>query len=139
MIDGLIALANVDYRAVGLEDFGRPDNFLERQVDRWEGQIRSYKQLYDFAWRELPGYALARDWLGANIPDDFRPGIITAAVGTPNAPFAFDPTCRLTELIAWESSTIDEQMPDIAGCRTGIADERERKSTGWGIRVAERI
>src|SRR3546814_5051673 len=63
MIDGLIALANVDYRAVGLEDFGRPDNFLERQVDRWEGQIRSYKQLYDFAWRELPGYALARDWL----------------------------------------------------------------------------
>src|SRR3546814_15371580 len=51
MIDGLIALANVDYRAVGLEDFGRPDNFLARQVDRWEGQIRSYKQLYDFAWR----------------------------------------------------------------------------------------
>src|SRR3546814_8447623 len=76
MIDGLIALANVDYRAVGLEDFGRPDNFLERQVDRWEGQIRSYKPLYDFAWRELPGYALARDWLRANIPDDFHPGII---------------------------------------------------------------
>src|SRR3546814_16735599 len=44
MIDGLIALANVDYRAVGLEDFGRPDNFLERQVDRWEGQRRSYQQ-----------------------------------------------------------------------------------------------
>jgi len=72
MVDGLIALANVDYRAVGLEGFGKPDNFLERQVDRWEGQIRSYPELYGTEWRELPGFAYARDWLRANVPDDFR-------------------------------------------------------------------
>src|SRR3546814_16045244 len=115
MIDGLIALANVDYRAVGLEDFGRPDNFLERQVDRWEGQIRSYKQLYDFAWRELPGYALARDWLRANIPDDFHPGIIQGDVGPPNALFAFDPPSRLTAPIDWELSTNADQLLDKLG------------------------
>ena len=39
MVDGLIALAKADYKAVGLEDFGHPDNFLERQVDRWERQM----------------------------------------------------------------------------------------------------
>ena len=124
MVDGLIALANVDYRAVGLADFGRPDNFLERQVGRWEGQIRSYKQLYDFEWRELPGYALTRDWLRANIPDDFRPGIIHGDVGTPNALFAFDPPCRLTALIDWELSTIADPLLDLAWFCNGIRDDR---------------
>ncbi|MGN6690357.1 MAG: phosphotransferase family protein [Sphingopyxis sp.] len=124
MVDGLIALANVDYKAVGLEDFGRPDNFLQRQVDRWESQIKSYKQLYDFEWRELPGYALARDWLRANIPDDFRPGIIHGDVGTPNALFAFDPPCRLTALIDWELSTIADPLLDLAWFCNGIRDDR---------------
>jgi aminoglycoside phosphotransferase (APT) family kinase protein len=124
MVDGLIALANVDYRAVGLEDFGRPDNFLERQVDRWEGQIRSYKQLYDHEWRDLPGYALVRDWLRANIPGDFRPGIIHGDVGTPNALFAFDPPCRLTALIDWELSTIADPLLDLAWFCNGIRDDR---------------
>lgn len=124
MVDGLIALANVDYQAVGLEDFGRPDNFLERQVDRWEGQIKSYKQLYDFEWRELPGFALARDWLRANKPEDFRPGIIHGDVGTPNALFAFDQPCRLTALIDWELSTIADPLLDLAWFCNGIRDDR---------------
>lgn len=124
MVDGLIALANVDYIAVGLEDFGRPDNFLERQVDRWEGQIKSYKQLYDFEWRELPGFARARDWLRANKPEDFRPGIIHGDVGTPNALFAFDPPCRLTALIDWELSTIADPLLDLAWFCNGIRDDR---------------
>lgn len=124
MVDGLIALANVDYRAVGLEDFGRPDNFLERQVDRWEGQIKSYKGLYEHEWRDLPGYSLLRDWLRANIPDDFRPGIIHGDVGTPNALFAFDPPCRLTALIDWELSTIADPLLDLAWFCNGIRDDR---------------
>ena len=124
IVDGLIALANVDYRAVALDDFGRPDNFLERQVDRWEGQIKSYGQLYDHEWRELPGYALARDWLRANIPDDFSPGIIHGDVGTPNALFAFDPPCRLTALIDWELSTIADPLLDLAWFCNGIRDDR---------------
>jgi aminoglycoside phosphotransferase (APT) family kinase protein len=124
MVDGLIALANVDYKAIGLEDFGRPDGFLERQVDRWEGQIKSYRQLYDFDWRELPGYALTRDWLRANIPDDFKAGIIHGDVGTPNALFAFDPPCRLTALIDWELSTIGDPLLDLAWFCNSIRDDR---------------
>lgn len=124
MVDGLIALAKVDYKAVGLEDFGHPDNFLERQVDRWERQIKSYMQLYDHEFRELPGYNLLRDWLRANIPDDFQPGIIHGDVGTPNALFAFDPPCRLMALIDWELSTIADPLLDLAWFCSGICDER---------------
>jgi aminoglycoside phosphotransferase (APT) family kinase protein len=124
MVDGLITLANVDYRAVGLEDFGKPGNFLARQVDRWEGQIKSYKQLYDYEWREIPGYALLRDWLRANIPKGERTGIMHGDVGTPNALFTFEAPAKLTALIDWELSTIGDPLLDLGWFCNGIRDER---------------
>lgn len=123
MVDGLVALANVDYKAVGLEGFGKPDNYLERQVDRWDGQIRSYPGLYGTEWREIPGFAYARDWLRGNLPDDFRAGIIHGDVGTPNALFAFDRPARLTALIDWELSTIGDPLIDLAWFTGRLRDE----------------
>lgn len=123
MIDGLVALANVDHVSVGLSDFGRADNFLERQVDRWEGQLNSYPRLYGYEGREIPGFAYARDWLRANIPDDFRAGIIHGDVGTPNALFAFDRPARLTALIDWELSTIGDPLIDLAWFTNKLRDE----------------
>ena len=40
---------DVDWRAQGLEGFGRPEGFHERQVDRWLAFLRSFQV------RELPG------------------------------------------------------------------------------------
>jgi aminoglycoside phosphotransferase (APT) family kinase protein len=124
MVDGLVALANVDYRAVGLEGFGKPDRFLERQVDRWAGQLASYGELYGYEGRELPGYDVAEAWLRANIPSGYRPGIIHGDVGTPNALFAFDAPARLTALIDWELSTIGDPLIDLAWLCQSMIDER---------------
>jgi aminoglycoside phosphotransferase (APT) family kinase protein len=130
MVDGLVALANVDYQAIGLEGFGKPDNFLERQVDRWESQIRSYPERYGSEWRELPGFAYARDWLRNNIPDDFRAGVIHGDVGTPNALFAFDRPARLTALIDWELSTIGDPLIDLAWFTGRLRDEEQPDAKG---------
>lgn len=35
LIDGIAQLASVDWKAVGLDGFGRPEGFHERQVERW--------------------------------------------------------------------------------------------------------
>src|SRR5262249_17255862 len=40
MIDALARVSNVDWRALGLDGFGKPDAFLVRQVDRWLGQLQ---------------------------------------------------------------------------------------------------
>jgi aminoglycoside phosphotransferase (APT) family kinase protein len=126
MIDGLVALANVDYRSVGLVGFGKPDGFLERQVDRWSSQLASYGRLYGYAGRELPGYAYARDWLRANIPQGaFHAGIMHGDVGTPNALFADGPPARLNALIDWELCTIGDPLMDLASFTSGLRDERE--------------
>jgi aminoglycoside phosphotransferase (APT) family kinase protein len=123
MVDGLVALANVDYKAVGLEDFGRAEGFLARQVDRWESQLQSYPKLYGYTYRDIPGFTHVRDWLRANIPDDFRPGIIHGDVGTPNAFFALDKPCRLVALIDWELSTIGDPLIDLAWFTNKLRDE----------------
>ena len=122
--DGLVELANIDYRAVGLEDFGRPDRYLERQVDRWANQLASYGKLYNYPGRELPGYKLTEQWLRANTPKNFQAGIIHGDIGTPNMLFAPDPPARLNALIDWELSTIGDPLIDLAWFCGGLRDER---------------
>lgn len=124
MVDGLVALANVDHTAVGLEGFGKLDGFLERQVVRWDSQLRSYEALYDYPGRELPGYDATAAWLRASVPATFRPGIMHGDVGTPNALFADDPPARLTALIDWELSTLGDPLIDLAWLCLGLRDER---------------
>jgi len=125
VVDALVALANVDYRAIGLADFGRPDNYLERQVDRWATQLASYGELYDYPRRDLPGYDATEEWLRANVPSDFVAGLIHGDVGTPNMLFAPGPPARLRALIDWELSTIGDPLIDLAWFCKGLRDERE--------------
>jgi aminoglycoside phosphotransferase (APT) family kinase protein len=124
MVDGIVALANVDHVAVGLADFGKPDNFLARQVDRWAGQLQSYEKLYGYAGRELQGYDLTESWLRANVPTDGVTGIIHGDMGTPNALFGFEPPARLNALIDWELSTIGDPLLDLGWMCTQLRDER---------------
>ena len=45
MVRAAASLAEVDHWAVGLAGFGRPDNWLERQVGRWRSQLEGYLEL----------------------------------------------------------------------------------------------
>lgn len=123
IVDGLIALANVDYVAIGLADYGKPGKFLERQVDRWSGQLASYQERYDYAGRHLAGYAETEEWLRhSRMPEEHR-GIIHGDVGTPNMMFKAGPPARLAAMIDWELSTIGDPMIDIGWFTGGMRDE----------------
>lgn len=122
--DALVALANVDYKAVGLEDFGKPGHYLERQVDRWASQLASYKERYDYPGRPLPGYAETQEWLRANTPKNWTRGILHGDMGTTNMLFAPGPPARLNALIDWELSTIGDPLVDLGWFSSGMRDER---------------
>ncbi len=124
IVDGLIKLANVDHKAIGLSDFGKPGRFLERQVDRWSGQLASYKDKYDgYDRRNFPGYAETEAWLRAHVPANEVTGIIHGDVGTPNMMFQPGPPARLAAMIDWELSTIGDPMIDIGWFTGGMRDE----------------
>jgi aminoglycoside phosphotransferase (APT) family kinase protein len=113
LVDAVARLANVDYKAVGLEGFGKPEGFLERQVDRWRTQMESYRQAEDYAGRELPGYDYAGDWLRANTPKTTRYGIIHGDYSLANALIAWDTPPRVAAMIDWELSTVGDPLLDL--------------------------
>ena len=83
----IAALHGVDIQAVGLDGFGRPGNYFERQIGRWSKQ---YKASADGAgtWSQpIPEMERLVEWLPAHIPaeDDYirryceRTGIASVA------------------------------------------------------------
>jgi aminoglycoside phosphotransferase (APT) family kinase protein len=125
IVGGLALLANVDYKAVGLEDFGKPDNFMERQVDRWASQLKSYPEKYKgYQARSFEGYDETEEWLRKNVRKTEHLGIIHGDVGTPNMMFRHGPPARLAAMIDWELSTIGDPLIDVGGFIGGMRDER---------------
>jgi len=131
--DGLIRLANTDYKAIGLEDFGRADSFLERQVDRWQDQLASYPALYGSAGRDLPGLDLVTSWLRDNRPADSRSGLMHGDVGTPNAVFATDPPARLLAFTNWDLTAVGDPYLDLGWFGSPLRDERASQADATGV------
>lgn len=113
LISGIAGLANVDYKAVGLEGFGKPEGFLTRQVDRWLGQLDSYKQTENYVGRTLPGLDYTADWLRANTPETPRVGILHGDYAFANVLFAHGDTPKLAAMIDWELSTVGDPLLDL--------------------------
>jgi aminoglycoside phosphotransferase (APT) family kinase protein len=66
LVEGIAALGALDYQALGLSDFGRPDNYLQRQVARWKTQLDGYTVMFSPDSGEL---AAIVDWELATIGD----------------------------------------------------------------------
>ncbi len=113
MVEGITALGAVDYRGVGLDGFGRPEGFLERQAPRWVAQLESYSELD--AWpgpSSLPGVDVIPRWLEANRPADFTPGVMHGDYHIANVMFHHD-SAELAAVVDWELSTIGDPLLDL--------------------------
>jgi aminoglycoside phosphotransferase (APT) family kinase protein len=107
LIDALVELHAVDWRAVGLDGFGKPSGYLERQLRRFTGLWEHNKT------RELPQVERVGEWLANNLPDspaativhgDYRLGNTMLASGTP---------ARLLAIFDWEMATIGDPLADL--------------------------
>ncbi|MEJ7635900.1 phosphotransferase family protein [Aeromicrobium sp.] len=106
LVDTLVALHTVDYAAVGLGDFGRPDGYLGRQVARWK------KQLASSTSRELPGMDELVAHLEGNIPTKADGTIVHGDFRLDNV--LVDDHDRLTAVLDWEMSTLGDPLTDVA-------------------------
>jgi aminoglycoside phosphotransferase (APT) family kinase protein len=111
VVDALATLSRVDYVAVGLADFGRPDGFLQRQVPRWLRELDSFSQLDNYADQGLPTARLA-DWLTSNMPTAAPARIMHGDFHIGNVMFDFGgPT--VAALVDWEMCTIGDPLLDL--------------------------
>ncbi|MEP7101944.1 MAG: phosphotransferase family protein [Burkholderiales bacterium] len=113
MVDAILALGAVDHVAVGLSDFGLVDGYLERQVPRWRKQLDSYSALAGWPGpAAIPELQPVADWLEANRPATFTPGILHGDFHQTNVMFRHDGP-ELAAVIDWELATIGDPLLDL--------------------------
>lgn len=130
LVDGIAALGKQDYIALGLAGLGKPDNYLERQVSRWKAQLESYADTPEWDGRkDLPGITRIGDWLEANRPRNFQPGIIHGDYHLANVMFRFDAP-RLAAIVDWELTTIGDPLLDLGWLLATWPDETDTSDAG---------
>lgn len=108
MNDTLARLHILDHRALGLEDFGRPGNYLARQIDLWSRQYRDDVQ----AGRNEDMDRLI-EWLPQNLPARDETGVVHGDFRCDNV--IFHPTePRIIAVLDWELSTLGDPVTDFA-------------------------
>ncbi|MBZ9646869.1 phosphotransferase family protein [Sphingobium sp. 3R8] len=113
LVESAAALGQLDYLAVGLEDFGKPDNFLRRQVDRWQRQLDGYEAMAGWPGPDaLPGVRDIGRYISERCPGSFRPGIIHGDYSVANVMFRNDGP-ELAAIVDWELSTIGDPLIDL--------------------------
>lgn len=124
LVDALAALHDVDWRAAGLDDFGRPDGFHERQVARWTAQLDSY------GGRPLPELREVGAWLDAHRPASYQATIMHADYHMLNVILAPDRPVRVAAIVDWETATIGDPLLDLAGLLE-VWCPSHRVADGW--------
>jgi aminoglycoside phosphotransferase (APT) family kinase protein len=122
--DALAAIGSIDHVAVGLDGFGKPDGFLERQVARWVGERDSYLAMDNYDGAPLPGYASIRDHLADNVPPSYRVGLMHGDYHFGNLLFDRE-SANMVAVLDWEMSTIGDPLMDFGRYLAMWPDEHE--------------
>ena len=132
LISGAAKLALVDPYAVGLDDLGKPEGWIQRQVGRWRSQLDGYSELEGYDGPDLPGFEKVASWLDANLPDEALIGINHGDCQWANVMFAHDEP-RLAAFVDWEMSTLGDPLLDLGWILTSWVDPRD--PAGHGVPV----
>jgi aminoglycoside phosphotransferase (APT) family kinase protein len=107
LVDRLVEIHEVDWRACGLEGYGKPTGYLERQLRRFGGLWEHNKT------RELPVVEEVGEWLAANLPESPQSTIVHGDYRLGNVMVADEAPAELVAIFDWELSTIGDPLADL--------------------------
>src|SRR5260221_7122719 len=97
----------IDFQKIGLSDFGKPGNYIGRQVERWGKQYRASETQRIAAMDSLI------DWLPRNIPPEAGTAVVHGDFRLDNTIFhPGEP--RILAVLDWELSTLGDPLADFA-------------------------
>ena len=103
----IAALHSVDFAAVGLGDYGKPGNYIERQISRWTKQYRASETERIEAMENLI------EWLPKNLPQGDETTIVHGDYRMDNV--MFHPTePKMLAVLDWELSTLGHPLADFS-------------------------
>jgi aminoglycoside phosphotransferase (APT) family kinase protein len=107
LVDALVEVHSVDWQAAGLEGFGKPTGYLERQLKRFLGLWEHNKT------RDIPQVETVAEWLKSNFPQSGPSTVVHGDYRLGNTMFAPQAPARLCAIFDWEMSTIGDPLADL--------------------------
>ena len=105
-IKTLAQLHNTDYKAIGLEDFGKPGDYFARQISRWTKQYQLSET------QQIDSMNKLIDWLPGNIPGNDEVSIVHGDYRLDN--MVLHPTePKVSAVLDWELSTLGHPLGDF--------------------------
>ena len=107
LIDALVEIHAVDWRAAGLEGFGKPTGYLERQLRRFTGLWEHNRT------RDLPAVERVGRWLADHLPASSDATVVHGDYRLGNLMYAARAPARAVAVFDWEMSTIGDPLADL--------------------------
>jgi aminoglycoside phosphotransferase (APT) family kinase protein len=107
MVDALAELHAVDYAALGLSDLGKPEGFIERQVEGW------YKRWHAAKEADLPEMDAIYAWLKANLPPSTEFSLVHNDYKLDNVMLAEADPGQMIAIFDWDMCTLGDPMSDL--------------------------
>jgi len=125
--DNLARLHEIDYRSLGLDDFGRPEGYLARQVDRWR------RRYHEIEANPLTDMEEVGEWLERHTPPESGASMIHNDYKFDN--LVVDPRdpAKIVAVLDWEMATIGDPLADL-GTSLGLwiqASDPEPLRAAW--------
>ena len=107
LIDALVEMHAADWRAAGLEGFGKPQGYLERQLRRFGGLWEHNKT------REIDAVETVGEWLRSNLPESGEATVVHGDYRLGNTMYASHAPASLIAIFDWEMATIGDPLADL--------------------------
>jgi len=107
LVDALVEIHAVDWEAAGLEGFGKPTGYLERQLRRFLGLWEINRT------RDIPAVESVGRWLADNLPQSGPATIVHGDFRLGNTMFAPRSPAELVAVFDWEMATIGDPLADL--------------------------
>jgi aminoglycoside phosphotransferase (APT) family kinase protein len=108
VVETLVALHSIDWKAAGLEAIGRPVGFMERQVQGWIGRYERAKT------DEIPVVEETAKWMLEHVPESPPATIVHNDYKLNNLILSANDPTQVVAVVDWEMTTIGDPLSDVA-------------------------
>jgi aminoglycoside phosphotransferase (APT) family kinase protein len=108
LLDVHYKLHSINYKAIGLEGFGKPEGYVKRQVEGWSERYRAART------PDAPAFEKVMQWLHDKMPPDFlKPAVIHNDYKFDNVVLDPDNPLKIIGVLDWEMATVGDPLMDL--------------------------
>lgn len=106
-VDQLVQLHQLDIKSSGLDQLGKPEGYVQRQVEGWT------KRYFNSQTDDITAMNEAADWMQKNIPASAKASLIHNDYKYDNLVLNPDDLTEIKAILDWEMATIGDPLMDL--------------------------